>query len=200
MYLRIEGNVKKRPPFGAGRLFKQAHPSFMRKPITLLCITFYARADDVLPSRHSAAVTGHYVVQIEIPLFEQLPAILAGVLVPLEDVVPGELHLLAWHAIEKKQHDDARNANLEGDSVHHLFFLVWRSIRKVAPAVEIVGQKILPIGVDNLRMTSAEETEGPPHAADVDRLPQAVQHEHLAVEDLNHKPELRDEGGRKLVG
>ena len=52
-----------------------------------------------------AAVAGDDVVEIEFPAVEVLGAILAGVLVALENVVPGELHFLVRQPVEKQEHD-----------------------------------------------------------------------------------------------
>ena len=81
----------------------------------------------------------------------------------------------------------------------HLFVLVRHFLGEVAPAREIVGEEVLTVGVDDLRVAGAEKGEGSPHGADVDRLPQAVQHKHLAVEYVNHRVSPRVEAA-EIIG
>jgi hypothetical protein len=40
------------------------------------------------------------MIQIQILPIKNLPAKLARILVPLENIVPRELHLFLWHAIK----------------------------------------------------------------------------------------------------
>ena len=74
---------------------------FLRQPVAFARITFDARTDHVFPSCRSSAIARNHVVEIQIAAFENLAAILAGVLVALENVVPGKLHLFLWQPIEQ---------------------------------------------------------------------------------------------------
>ena len=153
----------------------------MREPVALARIARDARADDVLPRGQPAFVARDDVIEIQVLPVEMLAAILAGILVALEDVVPRELHLLPRHPVEQHQHDDARHADLEGDRVDH--FVVRLAVGKVAPALEVVRLEIVcAVGIDDLRMARAKERESPADRADIDRLPETVQNEDLAVE------------------
>jgi len=59
------------------------------------------------------------VIQIELAAIEQLAAVLAGVLVTLEYVVPGEFYFFLREPIEYEQHDHPRDANLERNGRDH---------------------------------------------------------------------------------
>ena len=181
--LAVESDVDERPPLRTHGLFNKLHPDLMREPVSLPRITSDARAHDVFPCRRPALIARDDVIEIEIALVENAAAILAGVLVALENVVTRELHLLARHPVEKHQHDHARHADFERDRMHH--FLLRLAGGKAAPALEIVCQEIVPsIGVHHLRVPLAQEGKSPAHCADVNRLPESVQNENLAVEHM----------------
>jgi hypothetical protein len=100
-------------PLRPFRLADQAQAGFVRRAVGLVRVALDAGANNVLPSGRSAAITRNYVVEVQVFALENLSAVLAGVLVPLEDIVPGELHLFLGHAVEQHQHDDAGHADAE---------------------------------------------------------------------------------------
>ena len=55
------------------------------------------------------------MIEVEIVAIEDMAAVLTGILVTLKNVVARKLHFLLRQAIEKQQHDYARNADLERD-------------------------------------------------------------------------------------
>ncbi len=123
------------------------------------------------------------MIEIQLVALEKFPAVLAGVVVALEDVVPGEFHFLFRQSIEEQQHDHARDTDLPRDRRHHFVLGFGRADREVAPAVEIMGREIiLLIGPDNLGMALVKEGEGTTRRADVHRLPEAVENQDLTVE------------------
>src|ERR1051325_2242990 len=77
---RREGDLHEGPPFRPLWFTNQAHVRFPWKPVALARITRNTRADHVFPSRCSAAITGHDVIEIQIVSIKQLAAVLAGVL------------------------------------------------------------------------------------------------------------------------
>src|SRR5437867_13252743 len=85
------------------RFANDTHLRFLRQTIAFARVTRNARANHVFPSRRSAAVARHYVIEIQFVTVESLAAILAHVLVPLENVVAGKIHFLFSQPIEKKQ-------------------------------------------------------------------------------------------------
>jgi hypothetical protein len=49
------------------------------------------------------------MVQVQIPAFKNLPAVLAGIPVALENVVAGELHFFLRQPVEQAEQDDTRH-------------------------------------------------------------------------------------------
>lgn len=96
-------------PFRPFRLANQSHVSFPRKPVAFAGITRNAGAHYVLPRGIAAAVARDDMIQIEIVPVENVSAVLAGILVALENVVAGELHFLFRQSIENEQHDHSWN-------------------------------------------------------------------------------------------
>src|SRR2546430_13273430 len=109
--MQAEVDLHERTPFRTLRFADQPHAGFLWSAISLLRVARNARAHDVLPGGRSAPVAREDVVQIQVFPVERLAAILAGVLVPLENVVPGELDFLFRKAIEHDQQDHPGNAD-----------------------------------------------------------------------------------------
>ena len=110
---RRKGNLDKWPPLWPLRFADQAHVRFTRKPIALACIARDARANHIFPGRSPAPIARHDVIQIELAAIEEFAAILAGVLVSLENIVASEFYFLFRKPIEHKQHDHSRDADLK---------------------------------------------------------------------------------------
>src|SRR5439155_9586720 len=98
-----ERDVQERPPLRPLRFANQTHLRFLRQTIAFARVTRNARANHVFPSRRSAAVARHYVIEIQIVTVESLAAILAHVLVPLENIVAGKLHVPFRDRFEKEE-------------------------------------------------------------------------------------------------
>jgi hypothetical protein len=153
---------------------------FTREPIALARIATDARAHHVLPRGCSSAITRHDVIQIEFAAVERLAAVLAGVLIALEHVVPGKLDFLLWKPIEHQKHNHPRDTNLERNRRDD--FVIRRVGRQIAPAFEIVRHEIVRrIGGHNVGVTGIYQRERATRRADVNRLPQAVKHQNLIV-------------------
>jgi len=113
------------------------------------------------------------MIQVQIVPIEDVATVLAGVFVALENIVPGELHFLFGQAIENQQHNHARDPNLPRNGRHH--FMLRRSSREIAPAVEIVGQEIVrAIGGNHMGVPGIHQGKGTTSRADVNRLPEAI--------------------------
>jgi len=120
------------------------------------------------------------VIQVKLTAIEQFTAVLAGVLVTFEYVMPGEFHFLLRKPIEHKQHDHARDADLERNGRN--YFVVGRVRRNVPPAIEIVRQKIIRlIRGNHVRVSRVHQSKRAAGRADVNRLPETVQHQNLTV-------------------
>ena len=65
--------------------------------------------------------------------------------------------------------------------------MLRRGRRKIAPAIEIVGQKIIcRIGRNDLGVALIKERESPARRADINRLPEAVEHQDLTIQERLH--------------
>ncbi len=133
---RSKSDLDKRPPLRSLRFADQAHVCFTWKLVALARVAWDAGANHVFPSGRPAPVAWRDVIQIEVTPVENLAAILAGVLVPLEYVVACEFDLFLWKPIEHQQDDDPRDTNLERNRGDRL--MIRRARRQIAPAFEIV--------------------------------------------------------------
>ena len=181
--LTVESNMQERPPLWTLRFPNERHVRLAREAVALPRVTRNAGADDVFPSRQAAFVPWQDVIEVQLLALENLPAVLAGVIVALEHVVAGKFHFLLRQAIEKKEDNDAWDADLPRDRRDHFVLGLGRRDGKITPAGEIVGREIvLLIGRDDLGVSLIEEGESAPRRADVDRLPEAIQNQNLTVE------------------
>ena len=172
--------MHERAPLRSLRLANQTHVRFLREPVAFACVTLNTRANHIFPRRHSAAITRHDMIEIQITSLKNLSAILTDIFVALENIVARKLHFLFRETVEKEQHDHARNANLPRNGRYH--FMFWRGRGKIAPTIEIVRQKIVGfIRRDDLRVACINQREGAPGRADVHRLPQAIKHQNVTV-------------------
>ena len=120
------------------------------------------------------------MIEIQLISLENIAAILAGVLVALENVVTRKLHFFLRETIKKEQHNHARDSDLPRNGRDH--FVFWRGYRKIAPAFEIVRQKIACfVRRDDVGMACIDQRKGAARRADVHRLPQAIEHQNLTV-------------------
>ena len=94
MRLRGEGDVYKGTPFRAFRFPGQAHIRLVRKPVSFASVAGNTGANDIFPSGLPAAIAREDVIQVEHFTREHAVAILAGVFIPLENIVTGEFHFL----------------------------------------------------------------------------------------------------------
>ena len=178
---RSKGDLDKRPPLWPLRFTDQTHVRFTRKPIALARIAWDAGANHIFPSRRPAAVARHDVIQIKVTPIEKFATVLAGVLVALKHVVSGEFYFLFWKSIEHKQHDHPRDLDLERDGRNH--FMIGRVRGQIAPAFEVMRRKVVRvIRRNNLSMPRVYERKGAASRADVHRLPEAVEHQNLTVQ------------------
>jgi len=168
-------HVNKWTPLRPLRFADKMHVGVLREPIAFACIARDARANHIFPCRRSTSFARHDMIEIQLVALESLATILTGVLVALEDVVTREFHFLFRETIEKEQHNHPGHANLPRNRCNHLVFR--RSCGKITPALKIVRHKIVGfIRRNNVGMTGVNQRKRAPGRADVDRLPETVQH------------------------
>jgi hypothetical protein len=115
------------------------------------------------------------VIQIQIPPIFQLSAVLAGIGVPFEDVLPSQFNLFFRNPVKKHQYNNPWNSNSKADGANRILTLIV--LAELLPPMEIEGPKIIPctISLYHLGMPHIQEAKGPPDGADVHCLPKAVQ-------------------------
>jgi hypothetical protein len=178
--LRRERHVNKRPPLWPLRFSDERHVRLMRETVALARIARNARADHVFPNRGSTAIARQNVIEIQLAAIENLAAILTGILVALENIVPRKFYFFLRQTIEKQKHNHARHSDLPGNGFDH--FVFRRRFGKIEPAIEIVRQKIIfRIGRNDLGMSRINKREGAARGADVHRLPQAIENQNLTI-------------------
>ena len=136
-------NVDERPPFWPLRFPDQTHVRFARKPVAFARVARNARANHVFPCCCSTAIARHDVIEVELAAIEKFAAVLTGVLVALEHVVPGKFHLLLWKPIENQKDNHPRDTNFERN--RRDYFVIRRICRQAAPAFEIMRHEIVCI-------------------------------------------------------
>jgi hypothetical protein len=112
----------------------------MGKPVTFAGIAGNAGANNVLPCGLPSSIPRQYMVDIKAAAVKDDSAVLTGVPVPLEDVVPGEFDLLFRKPLEEAKHNDTRNPDLQGDGLQHPGFGI--RVGKIPPTPKIMRQKI----------------------------------------------------------
>lgn len=122
------------------------------------------------------------MIEIQFLALENLAAVLAGIVVALEDVVACELYFLLGQPIEKKEDNHAWHADLPRNRCDHLVLGLGRGQRDIEPAREIMRREIVfVISCDNLGMALVKQGESTTRRADIDRLPKTIQHQNLTV-------------------
>ena len=170
---RRKCDLHKRAPLRAFRFANQTHLCFPWQTVAFSRIARDTGANHVLPGGESAAVARHDVIEIQVVPLKNLAAVLAGVLVALENIVPRKFHFLFRQPIEEEQHDHTRHPNLPRNRRDD--FVIGRGGGEVAPTVEVMGQEIVfVIGGNHVSMARVNERERAPRRADVDRLPEAI--------------------------
>jgi len=179
-----ESEVGEWSPFGAPRFADQLHPGLTGQVIALAGVAADAGTHHIFPGRLATPVAWKHMVEIEIFAVENPAAILAGVPVALEHIVPRELYFFFRIPVEKQQHDHAGDADAEADGMHHLGFGLAGG--QFMPTLEIMGIEAVLGAADHLSMTLIKQGERPADRTQIHRLPEAVEHEHLSVEHALH--------------
>ena len=81
------------------------------------------------------------MIEIQFAAIENIAAVLTGIFIALENIVPRKLHFLLRQAIEEQQDDHTRHANLPRNGRDHL--VLRRRPGKIEPAIEVVRKKII---------------------------------------------------------
>ena len=183
-------DLDERTPFRTFRFSDQVHARFLRRLVGLLSIAPNAGADNVLPSGGAAAIARDHMIEIQIFALENVAAVLTGVAVALEDIVPGEFDLLFRQAVKHHKQNDARHPDFEGNGGDG--FRVRLLLGKIAPLMKTERlESAVGIAEHNLGVPFKHESQRASRGANVDRLPEAVEHQHVLIEKGAHIERLR---------
>ena len=120
------------------------------------------------------------MIQVQLTSIEYLSAVLTRVLIALEHIMAGGIYFLFLEVIEQNQFDHARNPDFERNGRDH--FRLGGFLGKNAPTGEIVGKEIIVcVNRDDLGVAGIKQSESAACGTDIDRLPQAIKHQHLTV-------------------
>ena len=173
MRLGGEGDIYKGSPFRAFRFSSQTHIRLMRETIPFPRIAGNAGTNNIFPGGLPSTIAREDVIQVEHFAREHPVAILAGIFIPLENIVSGELHLFFRKPLKHQKNNDPRDANLHGNGLSHL--PVGMALGKIPPTFEVVSDESLAgVGVHHLRVTLIEKRECPARAAGIHGLPEPV--------------------------
>ncbi len=110
---RAQVHLYKWPPLRPFRFADEMQTRLLRRAVRLLGIALDAGANNVLPSGRATSIARDHVIEIQITPVEDLAAILAGVVITLEDIMARKLHFLFRHSIKEAKQDHARHADAE---------------------------------------------------------------------------------------
>ena len=94
-------DMDERSPLGPFGFSPQTHSRFERSPVCFPSVTADAGTNDVFPSSGSTPIARGDVVEIEVTPVENFRAILAGIVIPLKNIVACEFDFFFWNAIEQ---------------------------------------------------------------------------------------------------
>ena len=156
-------------------LFEQGHVDFMRKAVAFAGVARNAGTNDIFPCCLPAALTRKNVVEIEVLAVQSFGAVLAGVVVPLVNVLPGEFDFLTGQTVELAKDNDGGNPDHEAHGLDH--FGGRFRLRKIMPSGKVVGEIVVVlVAPDYEGVLLVEQSKGATDATDVDRLPQPVEY------------------------
>jgi hypothetical protein len=125
------------------------------------------------------------VIQVQITALKNLAAVLAGIGVPLKNIVAGEFDFLFRQPIKNQQQNHPRNPDFETNRQNTFCLRLFS--RKIRPFPEIEGVEITVLIIaHHLGMPLKQQSQSTPDRAYIDRLPKAVEHEHLLAEESAH--------------
>jgi hypothetical protein len=188
--VQAEIDLDERTPFRALGLADEMHAGFEGCAVAFECIALDTGANDVLPCGRAAAVTRDDVVKIEVFAVTNAATVLAGVLVALENIMPGEFDFLLGQAVKSEQEDHLGNADAEGNGLDT--FGLRFVLGQLMPVTEAKGlEGTIFATKDGLGMSLKEQGEGASGSANVHGLPQTVEYENMLVQHGTHNYDLR---------
>ena len=105
------------PPTRGNRFPQRGHSRLQGEFISLLGITADAGTHNILPVSHASLVPWNDMVKVQVPVLKTLAAILANIVIALQDILAGKLDFLPRQSIKCRQHNDRRKPEAIGDRV-----------------------------------------------------------------------------------
>lgn len=173
-------------PFRSFGFAHQMETGFLGRAIGFARVTRNAGADNILPRCGAPSVPRRHVVEVQIFALENFPAILTGISIALENIMPREFDLFFGQAIKHDEQDHARDANLERNGVNAFWMRLLKG--KILPLRKIKSLKRpFLIGKDNVGVAFKKKAQRASRGANIDRLPEAIQNQNMLVEKRSHK-------------
>ena len=178
----VEVEVEVRSPERLLRPSDERHIGLLRSAVRFRGIALLAATDDVLPGGSSPEMARDDVVEVEVLFIHGLATILAGVFVPLVNVLAGELDLLVWRFVVQDEEDDAGHGYSAVDAVKKPETPVG-SVGEMTPIAERKSAERAVFLKDGMGMAAEKHADGPAGCADVHSLPQPVENQNRFVKD-----------------
>ena len=179
--IKAEIDLHERTPLRTFRLADEMYLRFLRRAIGLLRIALDAGANNIFPGRWPATVARNDVIQIQILAVENPAAILAGVFIALKNIVARELDFLFRQPVEHHQQNHPRNADAKRNGLNR--FRMRLLPGEVVPLAETISlERAVAAAEHSLRVPLKQKRQRPACGADIDRLPEAIEDEHVLIE------------------
>jgi hypothetical protein len=172
--LQAQADLHEGTPFWPLRFADKLQPGFVRTAVGFVRIALDAGADNIFPSGGPAAIARDDVIEVQIFALEHFTTVLAGVLVALKNVVPGELHFLFRKMIKDRQQYHAWDADAKRDGADR--FRMRFVLRELMPLGKTEGAEGTVVAIeDSLGLTLKEQSQRASRGANIYRLPKPIQ-------------------------
>ena len=174
-------------PARRNRFPERCHLRLCRQLVSLLGVTADAGAHDIFPACHAPLVPRNHMVKIQVPVLKALTAILANMIITLQDILTAKFDLLPGQPVKDRKHNDRRLPETIGNRVYDR--PPFRAILKAYPGFKIMGRKQVVLKSPlHLGMIKKQQAQRAQCRTDVHRLPEPVQHKYLVIQYIEHSP------------
>ena len=157
-------------PARRNRFPERCHLRLCRQLVPLLGVTADAGAHDIFPACHAPLVPRNHMVKIQVPILKALAAILANMVITLQDILTGKFDILPRQPVKSRQDNDRRQPETIGNRAYDR--PPFRAILKAYPGFKIMGRKQVVLkSPHHLSMIKKQQAQGAPCRTDVHRLP-----------------------------
>lgn len=161
-----------RSPLGASRAPPQPHSRLFGGTIPLSAVAVHTGQDAILPGRFPSPCPWDDVINCELIGWELLSAVLAGVVIPFEEIPPAERDPGVRHSIEFPQGNDFGHSQSEGDALNEALTVCRCQLCPIGPAI---SAKVFWIDYQGCPLI--DQDQGPGNRRHVDGLPISIEHQ-----------------------